>query len=165
MNNLALIGGNIITMDEHRPFCEAVLIEDGKIAAAGCSEDIRRLAAERHITCIDLKGKTAVPGLHDCHVHVMGTGLNAIGIDLYDCASIADVLDKIQEASRVLPAGFTAPGSTSPVWPRNGRRPQQKLTRLSQTGASTLWTADCTTPWSIPWPLTKSVLTEPSTAW
>ena len=35
MNNLALIGGNIITMDEHRPFCEAVLIEDGKIAAAG----------------------------------------------------------------------------------------------------------------------------------
>ena len=74
MNNLALIGGNIITMDEHRPFCEAVLIEDGKIAAAGCSEDIRRLAAERHITCIDLKGKTAVPGLHDCHVHVMGTG-------------------------------------------------------------------------------------------
>ena len=24
MNNLALIGGNIITMDEHRPFCEAV---------------------------------------------------------------------------------------------------------------------------------------------
>lgn len=106
MNNLALIGGNIITMDEHRPFCEAVLIEDGKIAAAGCSEDIRRLAAERHITCIDLKGKTAVPGLHDCHVHVMGTGLNAIGIDLYDCASIADVLDKIQEASRDGAAGW-----------------------------------------------------------
>ena len=100
MNNLAITSGNIITMDEHRPFCEAVLIEDGKIAAAGCSEDIRRLAAERHIPCIDLKGKTAVPGLHDCHVHVMGTGLNAIGIDLYDCASIADVLNKIQEASK-----------------------------------------------------------------
>ncbi|MDO5433900.1 amidohydrolase [Eubacterium sp.] len=99
MNDLALTCGNIITMDTHRPFCEAVLIENGKITAAGRSEDVRRLAGERHINCVDLKGKTAVPGLHDCHVHVMGTGLNAIGIDLYDCASIADVLDKIRKAS------------------------------------------------------------------
>lgn len=100
MNNLALTCAEIITMDEQNPFCDAVLIENGKITAAGRSEDIKHLAEERRIPCTDLKGKTVVPGLHDCHVHVMGTGLNAIGVDLYDCTSVADTLDKIEAAAR-----------------------------------------------------------------
>lgn len=98
MNNLALIRTDIITMDEKQPHCEAVLIENGRITHTGRSADIKRLADARHIPCTDLNGKTAVPGLHDCHVHVMGTGLNAVGIDLYDCPSISGVLDKIQNA-------------------------------------------------------------------
>ena len=102
-NQLALIGGTILTMEDSLPECSGVLIEKGRITAVGSSDAVAALARERKAGILDLKGKTAVPGLHDCHVHVMGTGLNATGIDLFDCATVDEVLDKLRE-------GLKSPG-------------------------------------------------------
>lgn len=100
MKSQAFIGGNIITLDNKMPECKGILIQDGMITQLGSSEEIKKLATEKKIECLNLGGKTIVPGLHDSHVHVMGTGLNATGIDLYNCRCISEVLEKIQMEAR-----------------------------------------------------------------
>ena len=100
---LALVNGKIITMEPVNPQSDAVLIEDGVIVAVGGSGEIARRCQRLGGEVVELGDKVVVPGLHDCHVHMMGTGLNALGIDMYDCASIQDVLDKVQEADRTYP--------------------------------------------------------------
>ncbi len=106
MGNIALVKGNIITLDDRLPRAEAVLVEDGVISAVGTGEEISRAAVERKIRQVDLRGKTVLPGLHDAHVHAMGTGLNSSGVDVYDCVSIADVLDKVVEEAKKGDSGW-----------------------------------------------------------
>lgn len=98
-STIALINGNIITMDPSDSRKEAIFIEDGVIEALGTSEIITELAIDHDARIVDLFGKTVLPGLHDCHVHVVGTGLASIGADLYDCHSVKEVLDTLKRES------------------------------------------------------------------
>ncbi|MDR1966132.1 MAG: amidohydrolase [Synergistaceae bacterium] len=97
---MALVCGKIRTMEDSLPVCDGILMEGGKITALGGSDEIKRrfeeLAPHGRGELIDLRGKTAVPGLHDCHVHIMGTGLNSLGIDMYDCSDVAGALEKLR---------------------------------------------------------------------
>lgn len=95
-NTLALINGIGITMDENHPQCQGIYVKDGKIEAVGSTETIRAMAENDQAQLIDLQGKTFLPGLHDCHVHMMNTGLAAIGIDLYPCRSIEAVVQTLK---------------------------------------------------------------------
>ncbi|MDR1514518.1 MAG: amidohydrolase [Synergistaceae bacterium] len=99
---LALVNGKIRTMEGSLPICEAIMIERGKITALGRSEDIKRrfrgLGAEDAGMLLELGGRTVVPGFHDCHVHIMGTGLNSLGIDMYDCEDVAGAIEKLRAA-------------------------------------------------------------------
>ncbi|WKY44092.1 amidohydrolase [Eubacteriaceae bacterium ES2] len=92
---LALINGKGITMEKEHPLCEGILICDGVIKQVGTTSEIRKAAVNENASVIDLHGQTFVPGLHDCHVHMMSTGLSAIGINLFDCYSVAAVLEKL----------------------------------------------------------------------
>jgi len=94
-NKLALINGIGVTMDEQNRSCQAVYIKNGVILKIGTSLEIKILAEKEQASIIDLAGKTFLPGLHDCHVHMMSTGLSAIGIDLYHCRSINEVLETL----------------------------------------------------------------------
>ncbi|MBI4857089.1 MAG: amidohydrolase [Acetobacterium woodii] len=94
-NKLALINGIGITMDENHPACQGIYIKNGVVEKIGTSQEIKKLGELEKAAIIDLKGKTFLPGLHDCHVHMMSTGLSAIGINLYGCQSIAAVLEKL----------------------------------------------------------------------
>lgn len=94
-NKLALINGTGITMDEEHPACQGIYIINGIIKKIGNSQEVKKLAELEQAEIIDLNGKTFLPGLHDCHVHMMSTGLSSIGINLYDCKSIAAVLEKL----------------------------------------------------------------------
>src|SRR5437016_3383665 len=46
----------------------AILVEDGRVARVGDASD----AAPEGARTIDLDGRTVMPGLTDCHVHVIG---------------------------------------------------------------------------------------------
>lgn len=100
---MALINGKIRTMEDSPSICDGIMIEHGKITALGRSEDIRRrfgeLGAENAGMLIGLGGRTVVPGFHDCHVHIMGTGLNSLGIDMYDCKDVAGAIEKLRADS------------------------------------------------------------------
>ncbi len=96
----SLVNGTVLGMDPAMTVSEAVLIEEGRIAFVGDSESVKRLCRERGGQVIDLEKKTILPGFHDCHMHMMLTGLNASGIELYNCASVGEVLDIVREEAR-----------------------------------------------------------------
>ena len=71
----AFINGKAILMDEKDTRAEGVLVKEGKIIGTGTSKEIEEAAKKEGILVTDLKGKAVLPGFHDCHVHVIGTGM------------------------------------------------------------------------------------------
>ena len=67
--DLLLINGRVLTMDVHDSVAQAVAVRDGKIVAVGTNAEVELLAGAS-TQVIDLDGRTALPGLTDCHVHL-----------------------------------------------------------------------------------------------
>ena len=105
-HTVAFINGNIITMDPCDSRKEAIYIKNGIIEQLGMNNEILRRAGEDRAEVIDLMGKTVLPGLHDCHVHVIGTGLASVGTDLYDCHSVREVITALKKEADKNPAGW-----------------------------------------------------------
>ena len=55
------------------PLCEAFLVEDGKFARTGSTEEILREISESD-ACVDLKGAFVAPGFNDSHMHLLSYG-------------------------------------------------------------------------------------------
>lgn len=62
--------GQIITVDQDDSMAEAVLVIDGRIEAVGTNTELQKLA-DRETECIDLQGKTMLPGFIDSHGHII----------------------------------------------------------------------------------------------
>jgi predicted amidohydrolase YtcJ len=73
--NLILIRGVFTTLDRSRPTANAVAIKDGRFIVVGRDEDVMPLAGPE-TSVIDLKGRRALPGLIDNHLHIIRGGLN-----------------------------------------------------------------------------------------
>nr|WP_028317302.1 amidohydrolase [Desulfobulbus elongatus] len=70
-----LINGRIATLDPTRPEAGAAAIRDGRFVAVGDERAVQAFKGPA-TTVIDLKGRTAIPGLIDSHIHVIRGGLN-----------------------------------------------------------------------------------------
>src|ERR1700735_3677666 len=66
--------GKISTQDTERSFVDSIAIAGGRIVATGSREVIMRLATDA-TRCIDLQGRTVIPGLNDSHLHIIRGGL------------------------------------------------------------------------------------------
>ena len=101
-----LINGKVLTVDNQFSVREALAIRDGKIAAVGSNNDVRKLAGSNS-RVIDLQGRTVIPGLIDSHMHAIraattfSTEVNWIG-----APSLTEALHRVHEA-----AGAMKPGS------------------------------------------------------
>ena len=73
--DLILFNGRFHTLDPANPVAGAVAVSRGKFSAVGIDRDIRKLAGEATIL-IDLRGRSALPGLIDNHLHIIRGGLN-----------------------------------------------------------------------------------------
>ena len=73
-----LILGNIITMDEKRPFAKAALVKDGTFAYIGSAEEAKRLA-DAGAKVMDYGDNYIYPGFIDGHAHGCFAGYRAIG--------------------------------------------------------------------------------------
>lgn len=91
-----LYNGNVITMDENLSRKKWIGLKDGKIAQLGEDQNYEKEAPE----LIDLKGATVLPGLFDCHNHVLLAGLCLNSVDLADAGSIDEVLRRMEKACR-----------------------------------------------------------------
>jgi predicted amidohydrolase YtcJ len=71
----------------HRDGVSALLVMDGRIAATGSAEELRRLAPDPEL--LDLRGTTITPGLTDAHVHLTEWAFARYEVDLAEAASPA----------------------------------------------------------------------------
>jgi predicted amidohydrolase YtcJ len=93
---ITLWNGNILIIDSKDRRAEAVAMADGKIARVGTNQEVRRFCGDGWKS-IDLQGKTVLPGFIDSHVHLNGTAMTPIGVDLSEVRSIEDILVRVRE--------------------------------------------------------------------
>ena len=102
--DLVLAGGTVYTLDEGRPWAEAVAVTGDRVTAVGTSDEIRALAGPG-TRVIDLAGAFALPGFNDAHVHIDSTGALLTGVNLLDVHEPDAFAERIREATTRLPAG------------------------------------------------------------
>ena len=74
----SIILGNIITMDEKRPFAKAALVKNGVFAYIGSAEEAKKLAgADAQV--LDYGDNYIYPGFMESHCHSYLAGDRAIG--------------------------------------------------------------------------------------
>ena len=99
-----LRGGKVHTVDEAFSTAEAVAVRGGRFVAVGDNDSVLTHAGP-DTDIIDLRGKAAVPGLIDSHLHQIYVALNIRAVDLLDARSIADVQGKIADRAAATPSG------------------------------------------------------------
>jgi predicted amidohydrolase YtcJ len=109
--DMALINGQIITVDPDDRVAQALAIRHGRIVRVGTDKEVRRLIGPQ-TAVIDLHGRAATPGLIDAHAHVLNTGLvELFEIDLSRASSIADITGALAKRAAKAPAGEWVVGS------------------------------------------------------
>ncbi|HEY1234950.1 MAG TPA: amidohydrolase [Candidatus Binatia bacterium] len=116
---LILFNGKIRSFDRHGSIHEAVACAGSRIACTGGSDDMRRLAGPE-TKVIDLKGRTAIPGLTDTHVHLSEKGTAEMELidcrDFYvDVGSVSDILQRLANAAASAPKGSWIVAHGSPM--------------------------------------------------
>lgn len=96
--DLILTGGKIHTIDAHDRVATAVAVKDSRIVGVGLDDEIRSLAGLGTIE-ESLDGKVVVPGLIDAHNHLLFTGFLLQDIQLYDCRSIPEIVERVRIAA------------------------------------------------------------------
>ena len=102
--DLALIYGNVITMDSSQPSVEAIAIKKDRIVKVGTNEEINSWIG-KDTKIINLEGRTVVPGLIDSHIHVADFGKVLTWIDLQDVNSIEEMQRRLRERSQSIHKG------------------------------------------------------------
>ncbi|ETP61551.1 amidohydrolase [Burkholderia dolosa PC543] len=102
--DLVVFNGKIATQDDRRSFVTALAVKDGRIVEAGRDRDAMR-HAQRDTVCIDLNGRTVIPGLIDAHLQAIRGGSN-FNLELrWDgVTSLADALDLLRRQVARTPA-------------------------------------------------------------
>ncbi|HML03299.1 MAG TPA: amidohydrolase [Candidatus Bathyarchaeia archaeon] len=101
--DLILFNANVHTVNEKKPLAQAIAIKKAKISAVGSDKEILKLKTRR-TTIIDLKRKTVLPGLVDCHVHLGSYAKTLQQVGLRDVLSIRQLQRKLKEAAEQKPA-------------------------------------------------------------
>lgn len=102
--DLVLRNGTVATMDAELPRAGAIAVVRDRIAWVGSDEAVDSwIGPDTEV--IDLNGRLAVPGLIEGHAHFMGLGEALQGLDLLDTDSWDEVLERVEQATRELPAG------------------------------------------------------------
>ena len=81
------------------PFATAMLVSDGQVAWVG-SDEAAAGHADSADAVVDLDGALVTPAFVDAHAHLSQTGLARRGVDLSGTASLAEGLDRVEQAAR-----------------------------------------------------------------
>jgi predicted amidohydrolase YtcJ len=98
-----LYNGPILTVDAKDSVAEAVAIKDGKVFAVGASAAVLKTKGAS-TKMVDLKGRTATPGLIDTHIHLMGAD-RLYSVDLNDARSVDEVVERVRARAAKAKAG------------------------------------------------------------
>ena len=98
--DLLLVHGKVLTVDPSFSIAAALAIKDGRILAVGSDDLASKYTAKQ---TIDLKGRVAMPGFMDTHIHMGGQPKRAI--DMPKAHSIADIQAQIRQKAKELGPG------------------------------------------------------------
>ena len=73
--------GRIYTVDDSRPWAEAVAIQDGRIVFVG-SDEAAEVHIGAHTDLFDLGGRLMLPAFQDSHIHPIYAGMEAAACNL-----------------------------------------------------------------------------------
>ena len=108
--------GEILTMRGQSPeYVESLAVKDGKILAVGRKADVLKLAGPT-TRQVDLAGHTLLPGFIDTHGHMVYFGKNLVDADLFGCADIPQVLERMKLQAARVPAGGWIVGFGLGTW-------------------------------------------------
>ena len=113
----------------------AVAVHDGRIVAVGDSADLLR-GAHAGTKCIDLGGRTLVPGFNDAHAHIWKIGhLLTSMLDLRRVTSVAEIVGDVRRcADRLPPDAWLLGRGYNEAALHEGRAPtRHDLDQASQT--------------------------------
>ena len=96
ISDLAIINGNVITLDINNEIAEAIAIKDGKIIYVGNNKGVENYIGENTKT-INAEGNTVLPGLIDTHIHLVKYGFSLDFINLRNVMSISQMKKLILE--------------------------------------------------------------------
>lgn len=102
--DLVLFNGAIWTVNDSRPWVEAVAVKENKIIEVGSNEDILKLASEG-TERIDLKGAFVLPGFIDSHTHFLDGGFSLSSVQLRGAKSREDFVHRIEERAKAIEKG------------------------------------------------------------
>ena len=104
--DILFTNGTIRTLERCGPTAQALLVRDGRIAAAGSRTAVEG-RAERTARRVDLAGRTLLPAFLDAHSHFTAVANQFLQVDLSGCRSWADIQDRIRDYIRreQIPAG------------------------------------------------------------
>jgi predicted amidohydrolase YtcJ len=102
--DLALIGGNVLTMNPSQSCAEAIAIDKDRIVKVGTNEEINQFIG-KSTRVVRLDGNTVVPGFIDTHIHVADFGRFLTWVELRDVKSIKEMQSSIKERVQRTPAG------------------------------------------------------------
>jgi predicted amidohydrolase YtcJ len=108
----------------------SLAVRGGRIVYLGADAGAERLRTPK-TRVIDLRGRAVTPGLIDAHSHLAGLGQALEQVDLTGAASYGEVIRRVREAARSLPAGAWVRGRgwDQNRWPEKRFPTHQELTR------------------------------------
>src|SRR5215218_3166806 len=96
-----LTGGTVRTLDQSGTVAQAIALDGDRIVAIGTDDEIGALGGARE----DLAGRTVIPGLIDAHNHLQMTGRVRDQVQLFDCRSIGEIVERVEARCATLPPG------------------------------------------------------------
>ena len=98
------LAGDPPTSVDGEPHVQALALRGGRIVAAGTDAEIRKLVGTG-TRVHDHHGRTAVPGLVDCHVHMQSLGRSLREVQLVGTRSYDEVIERVRARAAETPAG------------------------------------------------------------
>ena len=124
------VNGRIVTLDAKSSVRKAMAVKDGRVVALSDSAGAPDLKdwEGRNTRIVDLKGRTAVPGLIDSHIHAIRAALSfATEVNWIGARSLDEALGRLRAAAAVARPGdwLIVAGGWTPEQFREKRRPSQ----------------------------------------
>src|SRR5215472_4064553 len=137
-------------MDIAQPRAQAMAVDSisGRITAVGDNDEVRRTGG-LHAELVDLRGKTALPGFIDAHIHLLSYAYRAHHIDARACTSEDEVAALVSQRAKQTPVGQWILGGQ---WDKNTWPGQRFPSRASLDVAApghpvALWSKDVHLLW------------------
>ena len=94
--DVVIVNAKIYTMNARQPWAQAIAIRKGTILAVGTTEEIN-LYQVQSTRVLDAKGRFAMPGITDCHIHFLDGSLSLGQVALDDAKTVAEIQQRVKQ--------------------------------------------------------------------